>query len=305
MQTIKYYFWMLYDAGKLFSARKAPRLGAALAFYTALAVAPLLLVVLAIVGFLFGEEAARGELVAQLQGVAGKESAEAIQTVVNSANRPTGGVFAIVIGIGTLLFAATGVFVQLQDALDTVWEVDESKTEGGIWGLIRERLLSLSMIGGMAFLLLVSMVASAFVTAFASRLDRWFPNSWLVLNVSNHLLTMLLTTLMFAIIFKVLPNAAIPWRGVWMGAILTAILFTVGKVLIGVYLGVASVGSAYGAAGSFVVLLMWIYYSTQILLFGTAFSRIYSQRTHPNETQTPTTDTPMSPDKKNPVALSV
>ena len=268
-------------AGRGFMADKAPRLGAALAFYIALSLSPLLLVVLAIAGAAFGDEAARGELVGQIRDLVGQPGAEVVESILANANQSGSGTLATVIGIAALLFSATGVFVELQDSLDTVWRVDEKRGGGGVWSLVKDRLLSLSMIGALAFLLLVSLVFSAVLSAMSGLFDRWFPDASTLLKAANLTLAFLLTVAMFAVTFKVLPNVAVPWRGVWVGAVLTAALFTLGKYLIGLYLSKASVGSAYGAAGSFVALLVWIYYSTQILLFGAEFTRAYVEKHYP------------------------
>lgn len=285
------------DAATGFVADKAPRLGAAMAFYIALALSPLLLVVLAIAGAVYDDVAARQELVDQIRGLVGPPGAEVVESILASARRSGSGVTATAIGVAALLFSATGIFVELQDSLDTVWRVDAKRGGGGVWALVRDRLLSLSMVGALAFLLLVSLVFSTVLSAMSGAFDRWFPNASLLMQVANAAVSFLLTVAMFAVTFKVLPNVAIPWRGVWAGALLTAGLFTLGKFLIGLYLTRASVGSAYGAAGSFVALLVWIYYSTQILLFGAEFTRAYVERYHPVPKEPDGTPVPeISPD---------
>jgi membrane protein len=265
------------QTGKEFVADKAMRLGAALAFYTALSIAPLLLVVIGIAGLVYGEQAARGEIANQLNDLIGGEGAQAVQTMLAKSSSPGGGIMATVVGIVTLLFGATGVFASLQDALDTVWNVKPDQTTSGIWATVKDRLLSFAMVGGMAFLLLVSLVFSAILSALGGVFEQWVPYSSVWMEVGNMLLGFLLTAAMFAMIFKVLPHARPAWSDVWVGALLTAALFTLGKYLIGLYLGQASVGSTYGAAGSFVVLLVWIYYSSLILLFGAEFTQVYAQ----------------------------
>ena len=255
---------------------KAPRLGAALAFYTALSLSPLIMVVVAIAGFVFGEEAARGGLYSEIQDLVGDEAAQTIQSVL-AQHTHTDGVLATVIGIVTLVVGASGVFAQLQDALNSIWGVDPHESSG-IWGMVKDRLLSLSLVGGMAFLLLVSLVFSATLVAVGRKFDAWFPGGAAWLRFANLALGFFLTTAMFAMIFKILPSVRVRWSDVGLGSAITAVLFTGGKYLIGLYLGRTAVGTAYGAAGSFVVLLVWIYYSTQILLFGAAFTQIYSKR---------------------------
>lgn len=264
------------QTGREFMDDKAMRLGAALAFYTALSLAPLLLVVIGIAGLAFGPEAASGQLEGQLRDLIGADGAKAVQDMLAKGANSGGGVFSTVVGVVTLLVGATGVFGSLQDALDTVWNVKPDQTPSGIWAMVKDRLLSFSMVCGMAFLLLVSTVASALLTGLGAAVERWLPGGGLWLQLGNLLVGFLVTTAMFALIFKVLPHARPAWKDVWVGAALTALLFTLGKYLIGLYLGTASVGSAYGAAGSFVVLLFWIYYSSLILLFGAEFTQVYA-----------------------------
>jgi membrane protein len=264
------------DSAREFQSDKAMTLGAALAFYTALSIAPLLLLVIVITGAVFGEQAARGEIANQLNDLIGSEGAEAVQAMLAKSTSPGGGLVSTVVGVLTLLIGATGVFGSLQDALDTVWNVRPGARPSGLWGLVRDRLLSFSMICGMAFLLLVSLVLGAFVSGLSGALERWLPYSSVWIGAANMAVGFLLTALMFAMIFKVLPHARPAWSDVWVGAVLTAALFTAGKYLIGLYLGTAAVGSSFGAAGSFVVLLFWIYYSSLILLFGAEFTQVYA-----------------------------
>ena len=256
---------------------KVPRLGAALAFYTALSLSPMLLVVVAIAGAVYGDVAARGELAHQMQDTVGPEGAKAIETMLANTKSQGKSTLMTIIGVVTLLIGATGVFAQLQDALDTIWKVTPEKSGGGIWSAIRDRLLSFSIVLGLAFLLVVSLVISAAVTAINTWMADRVPMPGWLLQALNQLLTLALLTILFATIFKVLPHAHPAWSDVWVGALLTAGLFTLGKYLIGLYLAQAAPGSAYGAAGSFVVLLIWIYYSSQILLFGAEFTQVYAK----------------------------
>jgi len=266
------------QTAKEFSDDRAMSLGAALAFYTTLAIAPLLLVVIGIAGLLYGEQAARGEIATQLQSFVGDEGAEAVQSMLAKSASPGGGTLSTIVGVVVLFFGATGVFTSLQDALDAVWNVKPAEASSGIWGMVRNRLLSISMIGAMAFLLLVSVVFGAILSGLSGPFDRWVPYSSVWLTLANFLLGFAVTTAMFAVIFKVLPHTRPAWSDVWRGALLTAVLFTIGKYLIGLYIGKASVGSTFGAAGSFVVLLTWTYYSSLIVLFGAEFTQVYALR---------------------------
>jgi membrane protein len=269
---------LMKQTGKEFIDDKAPRLGAAMAFYTALSIAPLLLIVTGIAGLAFGEQAARGEIAHQLADLLGREQAEMVEGLLAKSASPTGGILATAIGLVTLLVGATGLFTELQSALDTLWNVKPEDTPSGIWANVKDRLLSLAMIGVMAFLLLVSLVFGAVLSGLGHLFDQWLPYASTWLEVGNVLVSLLITTAMFAMIFKVLPHVHVAWSDTWVGAGLTAVLFNLGKYLIGLYLGRASVGSAFGAAGSFVVLLVWVYYSTQILLLGAEFTQVYATR---------------------------
>jgi membrane protein len=256
---------------------KGGRLGAALSYYTVFSLAPLLLLVIAIAGLAFGRDAAEGRLFGQLSGLIGDDAARLIQAAVAKANQTKGGVLGTVAGIAVLLVGATGVVVELQGALNAVWKV-EPKPNRGVWGLVRTRLLSMGMILSMGFLLLVSLVVSAALAAISGWLRGvigdvamlgWFIDAAVALVVISTLL---------ALIYKILPDAKVAWRDVWVGAVATAILFMIGKYVIGLYVGRASVGSAFGAAGSLAVLLVWIYYSAQIVLLGAEFTRVYANR---------------------------
>lgn len=258
------------------SADKAPRLGAALAYYTALSIAPLLLVVIAVAGLFFGDEAARGEIVGQIRSLVGTDGARAIEDILANSRRESSGITATVIGMIMLLLGATGVFGQLQDALNTIWHV-EPKSGSGWRGHLANRFVSLSMVFGVGFLLLVSLVLSAGIAAASAALQGIGAGLAIVGHVADVVLSLVLVTALFAMIFKYLPNARIAWSEVWVGAFATAVLFVVGKVAVGLYLGHASIGSTFGAAGSFVVLLVWIYYTAQILLLGAEFTRVWAE----------------------------
>lgn len=269
---------LIKDAGSKFIDDKAPRLGAALAFYTLLSLSPLLLVVVGVAGAVFGEEAARGELVHQIQGTVGPEGAAAVEQVVARSAGQSGKGLMAAVAFAVLFFGASGVFVELQGALNAIWQVPGRKSGGGIVTLIRERLLSFSLVCVMIFLLLASLVVSAVLSAVNDRVAGWVPGMTALAEVLNFVITLGFLTLLFAAIFQWLPETDLAWSDVWVGAGVTALLFSVGKFLIGLYLGTAAVGSAYGAAGAFVVLLVWVYYSTQILLFGAELTYIYAQR---------------------------
>jgi len=253
----------------------AASMGGALAYYTLFSIAPLLLIVIAIAGFFLGPEAARGELFAQLQGLLGDDGAAAVQGLLESASEPEEGLFATVFGVALLLLGATTVFAELQSDLDRIWRV-EAKPTSGLWGLLRARLLSFGMILVLAFLLLVSLVLSAALSAVGKLWGGWFEGLAVLLEVVNLVFAFTITTGLFAMIYKFLPRAEIPWRDVWIGAGVTAILFAVGKFLIGLYIGRSGIASGFGAAGSFVVLLVWVYYSTQIFLLGAEFTWVYA-----------------------------
>lgn len=266
------------DAGKKFWEDKGPRLAAALAYYTALSLSPLLLAVVAIAGLAFGAEAARGEIVEQLRGAIGTEAASFVEQMVLKSSSQTHGIIATVVAFVVLFFGASGVFSDLQSALDTIWKVPGRKSEGGVLTLVKERLLSFSLVCGVAFLLLVSLVVSAVLAGVNGRVAGWMPGMDALAEVINFVLNYALTTALFAMIFKWLPETRLAWRDVGVGASVTAGLFSVGRYLIGLYLGQAAVGSTYGAAGAFVVLLVWIHYSTLILLFGAELTFVYAQR---------------------------
>jgi membrane protein len=252
-------------------------LGAALSYYAIFSLAPLLLIVIAVAGLVWGREAVQGQLVSQLQGIVGPEGGQAIQTMVANAGKHGGGAVATIVGMVTILFGATGVFVELQTALNRVWNV-EPKPGAGVWGFIRTRMLSFGMILGIGFLLLVSLVVATAVTAVATWASGLLPGTKALAEIATFLLSFAMTSLLFAMIFKVLPDVKIAWRDVAIGAVATALLFTLGKFLIGLYLAKSGVASTYGAAGSLVIVLLWIYYSSQILFLGAELTQVYASR---------------------------
>jgi membrane protein len=270
--------WQLIkEAAADWSHDRAPRLGAALAYYTVFSLVPFLVVVIALIGLVFGEEAAQSAILGQIAALVGEQSAAAIKDMIQRAEQPSTGVFATVIALATLLLGASGVFGQLQDALNTVWGV-EPKEGRGVWGFIKDRFLSFVAVLGTGFLLLVSLILSSALAALGKWFSGLLPVPEAVLQLMNFALSFVVVTGLFALIFKVLPDAKVAWRDVWIGAGLTAALFTIGKFSLGLYLGKSNVASAYGAAGSLVLVLLWVYYSAQIMLYGAEFTQVYANR---------------------------
>jgi membrane protein len=266
------------DAGKKFMSDNGPRLGAAMAYYTALSLSPLLLAVVGLAGLIYGREAAGGGIVNEFRDTIGTQAASFVEQMILKSSEPKHGILATVIALVVLFVGASGVFSELQSALNTVWKVPGKKSSGGILTMVKERLLSFSLVCGAAFLLLVSLVVSAVLAGVDSHILGWLPGTEWLAQVLSLLVNFALTAALFAMMFKWLPETRLAWRDVGIGACATAILFSVGRFLIGLYLGRAAVGSTYGAAGAFVVLLVWIYYSTQILLLGAELTFIYAQR---------------------------
>jgi membrane protein len=256
---------------------KAPRLAAALSYFAIFSIAPFLIIVIAIAGFIWGQDAVEGRVFGQIEGAVGAEAAQMIQTMLAGVHDPAQGIIATVIGVGLLIFAASGLFAQLQDSLNVIWEV-QPRPDLGIKGVLRTRLLSFLLILGIGVLLLLFLIASAIIAGFSEIIGDLFPGAAIVIFLANLLLTFAVVTLLFAMMYKVLPDAKIQWSDVWLGAAFTALLFAIGKELIGLYMGHVAVGSAFGAAGSLVVLLLWIYYSAMILFFGAEFTQVYANR---------------------------
>lgn len=277
MVNLKSGFGLLKESFQEWKEDGALSLGAALAYYTIFSLAPMLLIAISVAGLVFGREAAQGELVGQMRGLLGQQGAEAIQTMVANAGRHGSGVLGTIVGIATILFGATGVFTQLQTSLNQIWDV-EAKPAKGIWGFLRTRILSFGMVLGIGFLLLVSLVISAAIAAMDTYVTGLFPGAEVVIGIVSALIGLGLITLLLAMIYRFLPDVKIAWKDVWTGAVITAVLFLIGKVLIGLYLGNSSVASTYGAAGSLVILLLWIYYSSQILFFGAEITQVYASR---------------------------
>ncbi|HEX2036205.1 MAG TPA: YihY/virulence factor BrkB family protein [Chloroflexota bacterium] len=256
---------------------KASRLAAALAYYAAFAIAPLLLLAVGVAGLVFGEEAARGQLFGQLQGLLGPEAAGLLETTVARSGEAGAGGIAAGVGLAVLMWSASNLFAQLQDALNTIWEV-APRPGAGILAAAKKRLLSMSLVLGTGFLLLISLVLSAAVTALSAILRGFLPGGEGLWQVINFVLTYAVVTVLFAAIYKVLPDAEVAWGDVWIGAAATALLLVIGKQVIGIYLGHASVGAAFGAAGALLVLLVWVYYAAQLLFLGAEFTQAYARR---------------------------
>ena len=270
--------WLLVKAaGSSWIDDYAPSMGAALSYYTVFSMAPLLLIVVSIAGLVFGEEAVRGQLFGELQQLMGKDAATAVQGLLASVSKPSKGIAGTVIGVGVLLFGATTVFGELQDALDRIWRAPAREKTGGLWGLLRTRLLSFGMIFGLAFLLMVSLVFGAVISALGSWWGPMFGGWEVLAQVVNTVIGFALTTLVFAMIYKLMPRAYVKWKDVFLGALVTSLLFTVGKVLIGLYIGKSGIASGFGAAGSLVIVFVWVYYSAQIFLVGAEFTWVYAR----------------------------
>lgn len=266
------------DAASAWIDDYAPSMGAALAFYTLFSIAPLLLIVISVAGLAFGEQAARGEIMAQLSGLLGVDSARAVESMLEGLNRPSAGILGTTVGLAALLIGATTVFGELQDAMDRIWRAPSRTTGSGLWALVRARLLSLSMVLGIGFLLMVSLIFSAALAALGKWWGPWFGEWELIANGVDIGVSLLLVTVMFAAIYKWMPRVKVAWPDVWVGAAITAVLFTVGKALIGLYIGRSGIASAFGAAASLVVLLLWVYYSAQVFLLGVEITWVYAHR---------------------------
>ncbi len=256
-----------------------PRLGASLAYYTLFAIAPVLIVAIAIAGFAFGQDAVRGQIVSQVDQLIGVEGGRAVQALLKGASDRSAGVLATVIGSVTFVLASTGAFLELQTALNTIWRV-KPKGNVGLRDFLLQRLFSFGLVVGIGFLLLVSLAVSAALAAFAGWLNARVPGMAALWQGVNIVLSLGVTTVLFALLYKVLPDVRLAWFDVWVGATITSVLFTVGKTLIGLYLGHSSTASSYGAAGSVVVLLLWVYLSAQIVLLGAEITRAYTASHH-------------------------
>ncbi len=255
---------------------KIPRLAASLSYYTILSLSPLVALAVTLAGFVFGEEAARGQIAKQLQTVFGRQAAEAIETIIANAHRPGAGILSAAVGGVVLLVGASGVFGELQDSLNTIWEV-APRPNRGVRGFVRDRFLSFAMVLGVAFLLLVSLVISAALSAFEDWFTASFGGSGQLWHVANLALSLTMVAFLFALMFKVVPDVKISWSNVWVGSLVTAVLFVLGKFLIGLYVAKASVATPFGAAGSLMVIVVWVYYSAHIVFLGAEFTQVYAR----------------------------
>lgn len=276
MLSPKHLFQLFIKSAKAWSDDYAPSMGAAISYYTVFSLAPLLVIVVAIAGAVFGRDAVQGIIVAQLSGLMGEQGAGLVQGVLASASDTDRGLVAGLISGVLLLLGATTVFAELQHALDRIWHVPEAQKPQGVWAILRARILSFGLILGLIFLLMVSLVVSAAVSAFGSWTGGLMPGSEALLQALNLVVSLSITTVLFAMIYKLMPTIPIAWRDVWVGAFTTALLFEVGKLAIGVYLGKSSMTEPFAAAGSVVALLAWVYYGAQIFLFGAEFTKAYA-----------------------------
>lgn len=269
-------WWLLRDSVEAFIADDALSRGASISFYTVTSIGPVLFIVVAIAGLAFGEDAARGAIAGQLTGLMGSASADLVQTVVQSASGKSTGILASVVGATTLLITASGVFGEMQSALNAIWKTQPRGTT--LSRLVRTRATSLGLVATVGFLLLVSLVISAILSGCSGYIDAVLPFGALILQMMDFAISFIFVSVLFAAIYKVLPDAELSWHDVLVGAVITALLFTVGKSLIGLYLGHSAVASSYGAAGALIIVLLWIYYSVQIFLLGAEFTKIYANR---------------------------
>jgi len=278
---------MLKDTVLAFINDEALSRGAAIAFYTVVSIAPVLLIVIAIAGLAFGRDAAQNAITEQLSGLMGQQTAEVLQAAVASAANKPSGVVATIVGIITLMVTASGVFGEMQTALNVIWK---AKPEGTtVSRLIRARAASLGLVAALGFLLMVSLVVSTVLTAFGNYLDSILPFGQIILTVLNVIVSLVLISFLFAAIYKVLPDRNLEWGDVVVGAIVTGVLFTIGKSLISWYIGSSAVASSFGAAGALIVLLLWVYYSAQIFLLGAEFTKVYAN-THGSKQGAPVSE---------------
>ena len=273
-------FGLVKESGRNWVADKAPRLSAATAFYTILSLAPLLVISVSIAGLVFGSGAAREGLIKQFQELAGPSAASAVEEMLSHASKPADGAMAIIIGVVTLLIGASGVFGELQDAFNTVWHCPPPQ-HGGFLRMVKDRFLSFAMVLCVGFLLLVSLVVSTALSGMGDYLSERIPGMTMLMRLVELLVSFGIVTVLFALMFKYLPDCPVPWRESLTGAAVTAVLFTIGKYLIGLYLGKAAVATPFGAAGSLVALVVWVYYSAMILFFGAELTQQITHRQHP------------------------
>ena len=285
--NVKQAFGLTKEAMSAWSSDYAPSMGAAISYYTLFSIAPLLVIVIAVAGLVFGVDAVRTVVFDQLHALMGEEGAEAVQDMLATASEPSTGAIATAVSVVGLLIGATTAFGEIQSALDRIWRAPAHEGSG-LWFLLRTRLLSFGMILGMAFLLTVSLVTSAAIALIGKWWDGWLGGWETLAQIVDVAVSLGFLTLIFALIYKMIPRVKVSWHDVWIGAALTAVLFTIGKVLIGLYLGKSDVTSSFGTAGSLVIVMIWVYYASQIFLFGAELTRVYaetygSRRTAANE----------------------
>ncbi|MFZ5894972.1 MAG: YihY/virulence factor BrkB family protein [Myxococcota bacterium] len=265
------------EAAEDWDSDNASSLAAALACYTLLSIAPMIVMAVSIGGMLFGREAARGQIADEIGSIVGVEAARAIQSIAANAKDPAPGILSTVVGGVVLLLGASGVFIELHSALNRIWEV-QPKPGRGVLGFVRDRLFSFAMVMAVAFLLLVSLILSALLSAVGHFFEQSLPGGELIWQVINFFVSLGITTVLFALIYKYVPDAVIGWRDVWLGALVTAVLFSIGKLLLALYIGKSSFASSFGAAGSLVALVVWVYYSSQIVFLGAEFTQAWARR---------------------------
>lgn len=273
---MKKYLELLKITFKEWSEDDAPRLAASLSYYTAFSLAPLLLVILALLSFFFGDEAARGQIVAQFSNEIGVESAEFIQEMIQDSSEGDGGIISTIISVVMLLVGATGLFMQLQSALNEIWDIEVDS--GGFISMIKKRAFSFGLLMTLAFLLLISLVINSVIASLDTYLTGVMPAFQFIVQIITLIVSFGISTALFAIIYKYMPDATIAWRDVMIGAAVTSALFTLGRFGLSLYIGTIGVSSSYGAAGSFLVILLWVYYSAQIMMFGAEFTQVYARR---------------------------
>jgi membrane protein len=269
---------LIKDAALAWNEDGAASMGAAIAYYTIFSIAPLLIIAMAVAGLFFGADAAQGHVYGQARGLVGEEGALALQALVESANRPAESIFATLTGLAVMALGATGVFAELQGAMDRIWQVPANKQESGFWYMVRRRLFTFGMVLGVAFVLLVSLIVSALISALESLWSPYLGGLEIILQTVNFVVSFVIVAGLFALIFKLLPRVSVAWGDVLIGAAATALLFEIGKFLIGLYIGKSGVVSGFGAAGTLIALLLWVYYSAQIFLLGAEFTWVYAGR---------------------------
>ncbi len=296
-QTVEQWWTLIKSAAAAWIDDYAPSMGAALSYYTIFSLAPLLLIVISVAGFFFGTDAVRGEIFGQLRGLMGDDAAKAIEAILTTVSKPSESITAAVIGLVALLIGATAVFGELQDALDRIWRAPVANKSNSLWRLLKTRLLSFGMILGIAFLLMVSLVLGAVIAALGKWWGVLFVGWEVLAQMVNLLVGFALTTVVFAMIYKLMPRVRVRWDDVWLGALVTSLLFTVGKFLIELYIGKSGIASGFGAAGSLVVILVWVYYSAQIFLIGAEFTWVYAhtfgslrEKSEPGDSNPPAVD---------------